>query len=180
MVILETQRLMLRPHTMDDLLPLHELLDDPEVWQYDPGFPRSIEERRDWLVYRMYELRMVGVGCFAVQLKSTNTLIGRCGLEAYLENEVSHDNVPYNTFEVELYYHFGRRYWGQGYASEAALAIVQHAFQDLKLRRLVTPGVHRDNVRSRGLMQRIGMNVTSSPHDENEVMGILNNPIFFP
>ncbi len=176
MAILETQRLVLRPHTMDDLLPLHQLLDHPDVWQFDPGFPRSIEERHDWLVYRTYELPMVGVGCFGVQLKKTKTLIGRCGLEVYLEDVVNHDDGPYNTFEVELYYHFGRDYWGQGYATEAALAVVQHAFQDLKLRRLVTPGVNHGNLRSIGLMRRIGMNVMPSPHDENAVMGILINP----
>jgi ribosomal-protein-alanine N-acetyltransferase len=176
MTLLETSRLLLRPLTLVDLEPLHALLNHPDVWQFDPGFARSLEERKEWLIYRIYELRMHSVGALAVVRQTDQRLIGQCGLEVYLEDLIKHEASPFSTWEVELFYHFGRDYWGQGYAVEAAQALIEDAFRRLKLKRIVTRGVRRENLRSIHVMERVGMRVFPDPFAPEEMMGVLENP----
>jgi ribosomal-protein-alanine N-acetyltransferase len=176
MTVLETPRLRLRPLTLDDLEPLHVLLNHPDVWQFDPGFARSLEVRKEWLTYRIYELKMQGVGALAVVRQTDQQLIGQCGLEVYLEELMQHEASPFSTWEVELFYHFGRAYWGQGYAVEAAHAVIAHAFRTLKLKRIVTRGVHRENLRSIRVLERVGMRIFPDTYAQEEMMGILENP----
>lgn len=170
MPMLETERLRLRPFVPADLERVHEQFDvHPDVWRYDPGYPPTLAQRQSWLMYRIQELRMQGVGCLAVELKKTSELIGCCGLEFAL-----HKGKTYSTPEIEIYYRLGRDYWGSGYASEAAQETLRHAFDDLRLPRVLAHS-SAENVGSHTVMRRIGMTIEPHPLNPEEVIGVVLN-----
>ena len=169
--MLTTDRLLLRPYTLDDLDAAVAVLEGhPDVWRYDPGHARTREQRADELRFRIAELKRKGVGCLAVVLRSEDRFIGYCGLQLYLW-----ERQPFSSPEVELFYKLGRDYWGQGYATEAARALVNHAFQALRLPRLVSWAL-AENERSVALLRRLGFEVQPAAEAPGEVVGILTNP----
>jgi len=88
-----------------------------------------------------------GYGLFSVFLKSENLLIGDCGLE-HMEVE--------GRQETELGYDFRSDHWNQGYATEAAGAVRDFAFNTLKLPALISL-VRKGNQSSRRVAEKIGM-----------------------
>jgi len=147
-VVLETERLVLRHLTMDDLDPLTALYADPEVRRYFPDGVRTYEETRAELawVIDVYYARY-GYGLWATVLKGDGAFIGRCGL---LPWEID------GRTEVEVAYLLGRPYWGLGLATEAAGAIADHAFATLPVERLICL-VDPANDASRKVTTKIGM-----------------------
>lgn len=133
----ETNRLILRRYTSDDLSDLYEYLSDEEVVKFEPYKPMSLEETKDNLNWRIGTDEMI-----AVELKETHKMIGNI----YLGKR------DFNS--LELGYVFNRRYWGKGYAKESCEAIIQRSFQN---------GVHRiyaecdpKNINSWKLLESIG------------------------
>jgi [ribosomal protein S5]-alanine N-acetyltransferase len=157
--ILETERLVLRRLTMDDLDALAALYRDPEVRRWFPDGTRTYEETREELawVIDVYYVRY-GYGLWATILKETGAFIGRCGL---LPWEIE------GRTEVEVAYLLDRTYWGRGLATEAARAIADHAFATLPVDRLiclVDPG----NEASRAVATRIGMTLLRDDYVDAE------------
>lgn len=74
-----------------------------------------------------------------------------------------------------MFYKLGRDYWGKGYATEAAQAVVRYAFEELRLSRIVSHA-NRDNHHSVALMRRVGMMIEDDPLYPSEVMGTLDHP----
>lgn len=148
--ILETERLILRRLTMEDVEPLYPMYSDPEVRQYFPDRTLTYEETRReiaWFVNHAYE--EIGFGLWATVDKATGNVIGRCGLLSW---EIEGRN------EIEVAYLLGKEHWGQGLATEAARGIVRYAFEQLNLSRLiclVDPG----NIASQNVAQKIGMSL---------------------
>lgn len=109
-VILETDRLLLREITQDDADDLLEIWADPEAMRF---FPKTLdrEEMSAWIERNLKRYEQYGHGPWAVILKSDRLFAGDCGL---VMQEVD------GTEELEVGYHFKRRYWGMGLATEAA------------------------------------------------------------
>lgn len=171
MRILETPRLRLRPFTMDDLDDAHAQFDlHPEVWKFDPGYPPSIDHRRRWLIYRIQEFQVHGFGSRAIELRATGRLIGACGLDLAL-----YDGKLFSTPVVELYYRLGHDFWGKGYATEAVQETIRHAFDDLRLERLLAHAA-QDNHASINLLERVGFRVMPDAHSPGEVRAELLSP----
>jgi RimJ/RimL family protein N-acetyltransferase len=134
-IICETERLILRPVTMEDAEFAYRTTSDPEVARFIGGV-RTL----DWHIQRTKEIvdhqQIHGFARWSVILKSTGEQIGRCG-PMFKEIE----GVP----EVELGYAFPRQHWGKGYATEAAKAVLEHCFRVAGQRRVVAiidPGNH--------------------------------------
>ena len=148
MVILSTERLVLRHLESDDLEPLYALYRDPEIRQYYPDGTRTLEETKreiDWFLRGHPE--NFDLGLWATIEKSTGAFLGRCGLLPWQIDGKS---------EVELAFLIKKERWREGLASEAARGIVRYAKAKLQLRRLiclVTPG----NAASVGVAIAIGM-----------------------
>jgi RimJ/RimL family protein N-acetyltransferase len=119
---LETERLRLRPLTLDDAEKLHQLCDvNPEVWKFDPGYAPSFDKRVELIERRIQQYQTYGFGCFAIERKPDLRLIGKGGLSPHeFENR---DRSITNEFEVM--YKLGRAYWGLGYATEASRSWVK-------------------------------------------------------
>jgi len=118
MDVLETERLIMRPFTPDDHEAAFQALEGhPDVWRYDPGRPRTREERRELINFRIVEYQRQGFGCLAVVLKESKLLIGYCGLQLYL-----FEGEEWSRPEVELFYKFGREHLGSGLRQRSGTA----------------------------------------------------------
>lgn len=143
--IVETRRLLLRRWNDDDAALVAPIYAKPDVMRFLPGGVWSAE-RTAHLVARMRELDVEqGFGFYPVVLKSDGNVIGHCGL-GRLEQ----------TAEIELAYVLDSQYWGHGYATEAARALLAYAFSTLHISRIVAVAFP-ENVRSIGVMQACGM-----------------------
>jgi len=196
---LETERLIIRPFTVDDLDDVHQLLD---VDLHDANFgsegATTRDERRKWLEWTVmnYEelakLYQPPYGDRAVTLKSTGQVIGACGyvpsfgpfgqLPAF-RSDVA-DSVAERLFvpEFGLFYAFSPAFQRQGYATEAAKALIDYAFGQLNLRRIVATTSY-DNAGSIGVMRKLGMQIERNPYADPpwfQVVGFLENRLIVP
>jgi RimJ/RimL family protein N-acetyltransferase len=145
---LVTERLVLRRWEESDLEPFASLNGDPETMRH---FPAPLPwEASDAMVHRIEEgFERDGLGHFAVELVATGQLAGAVGLSKVPPP------MPFAP-AVEVGWRLDRRYWGQGYATEAAQAVLRHAFCDKGFDEVVsfTAAV---NEPSRAVMERLGM-----------------------
>ena len=125
---LETKRLILRPMSSTDIDALHLIFTDPHVMASFGGELFSREQMQRWLQRNFDHQEEFGYGLFSVILKKTEMLIGDCGLE---QMDVSGLQV------AELGYDFRSDFWNQGYATEAACAVRDYAFDVLQLPHLI-------------------------------------------
>jgi len=132
---------------MDDLEPLTAMHLDPEVTRFI-GL-RTPEQTRNGLMEWIAAYRSLGFAKWAVVLRESGELIGRCGMTPEAYEGVSEP-------EPELGWTFARAHWGHGYATEAAIAALKHGFNNLQLHRIISlidPG----NLASERVAMRIGM-----------------------
>ncbi len=166
-VVLETERMLLRLLTPDDLDPLAALYADPEVRRFFPEGTLSRDETREELawVIDVYYARF-GYGLWATILKGSGAFIGRCGLLPWnvvprpggglALDGVEEDGPGPDGVEVEVAYLLAREHWGKGLATEAARAIVGYGFERLGVSRLICL-VDPANGASLRVAQKIGM-----------------------
>jgi RimJ/RimL family protein N-acetyltransferase len=178
---LETDRLVLRPFEISDLDAVYQqIYSDPDVCRFFCGSTRTREHTERWLYYQSYRGYHNEFGLLAVGIKESQELIGLCGLGEYVGHHLILESEPehrYYPVEVELTYAFGKQYWGKGYANEACRTVVDYAFRDLHLRRLVT-GCHPDNFRASRLQDRLGMRKERNLHPGYQRLeGILENDL---
>ena len=194
--VLETQRLIIRPFFMDDLDDIHRILDIElaEVnWGHDET--KAMDERRQWLQWtvmsyeQLAKLYQPPYGERAIVLKQTSHLIGAVGFVPCLapfeqlpslRSLQTGDSLRPFTTEFGLYYALSLSFQRQGYATEAARAMIDYAFNTLKLKRIVATTAY-DNAASIGVMRKLGMRVEKNPLSDPpwfQVVGILeNNPV---
>lgn len=141
---LDTERLRLRPATLDDLDAWHAISRDAEAAWY--GEPQSsLEDSRTSLEKRIDHQDRHGFSLWAVELKDTGAVVGVAGL-------VHLQDGP----EIEVGYRFLRNFWGSGYATEAARAALAFGFDELGLERIVAVTLP-DNRASRRVMEKCGL-----------------------
>lgn len=150
-MILETSRLYLRKLKQSDFHPLCKIMqDDYTMNAYEGAF--SDEEVQQWLDRQLSRYRKWGFGLWAVILKETEEMIGQCGLTMQ----------PWKDTQVlEIGYLFNREYWHKGYATEAASACKQYAFEKLNADEVCS--IIRDtNIASQNVAVRNGMKMTDT------------------
>lgn len=137
-VILETERLQFREHSLQYLDDFCAMEADPEVRRYVGGHPRTREAAEE--KYRTFVTRPAnGFGLWATIYKPENRFIGYCGIGR----------------PCSLGYYLARPYWGRGLGIEAARAFVNFGFDVLDLPR-ITAAVERGNDRSARLLDKLG------------------------
>jgi RimJ/RimL family protein N-acetyltransferase len=150
-----TSRLVLRQWIEADRMPFAALNDDPLVMAHFPAVLTRVES--DTLMDRCaYQLRRNGHGLWAVQIRASSEFIGFVGL-AVPSWEAAFTPC------TEIGWRLARSAWGQGYASEAADAVLATAFDHLGLDEVVS-FTTTDNLPSQHVMQRIGM--TRDPSED--------------
>ncbi len=145
-VILETERLVLRTLEQDDFEEVCKLLQDPVVmYAYEGAF--SDQEVQAWLDKMFWRYENDGFALWAVIEKSSGELIGQCGITY---QEYNGGWVP------EVGYLFRKEFWHKGFATEAAMACKEYAFQVLNFDEVYS--IIRDsNVASQNVARRNGM-----------------------
>lgn len=157
-LVFETERLLIRPFTLDDIEPSYIMNLDAEVSKYtaDGGVVsrEELERRITENVFGDYEKH--GYGRLAVELKSEGKFIGFTGLK-YLED----------IDEVDLGYRFMKQYWGKGIATESAKAVIKFGFEELKLERIVA-SVLPDNVGSINVLEKLNFKYEKDVIEDNQ------------
>ena len=146
---IETKRLVLREFDKGDFLSVHSYASDPEVSKYQPWGPNSEADTKTFLEESIkYQLDNPRYSYeIAVVRKEDKKLIGACSI--YVSS-------PKNR-EGWIGYCYNQEYWGNGYASEAAEAIIEFGFEYLKLHRIFAT-CDPNNIGSAKVLEKIGMN----------------------
>jgi len=150
---LETERLILRPWSLDDIDALHQIWTDPQVRRYlwdDEVIPR--ERAAAAVEAGVAEASQNGVGLWCALRKPAGALAGFCGFR-YI------DDSP----DIELLYGLLPDYWGLGLATEAARAALEYGFDAARFTRIYarTDVPNRASVR---VMERLGMEFEKETH----------------
>lgn len=142
---LETERLILRQFCDRDLDAYVEMAGDPEVMRYLGSGPMNRSEawRNMAMILGHWQLR--GFGFWAVEEKRTGAMVGRVGCWR-----------PEGWPGLEVGWALRRSSWGNGYATEAAGASLDFAFNELQERHVISM-IHGDNLASKRVARRLGM-----------------------
>lgn len=145
-MILETKRLYLRKLTQEDYQDLAEILQNSKVmYAYEHHFTDN--EVQIWLDRQIQRYKQYHFGLWAVILKKENKFIGQAGLTMQ----------PYKNKEVlEIGYLLKEEYWHKGYATEAAEACKEYAFNSLGAKKVYSI-IKGDNISSIAVAKRLGM-----------------------
>ena len=143
----ETPRLYMRLMELSDLGDLLRIFGDAKVMAAFDTVPFNHKQMEHWIERNLAHQDTHGYGLFSVVLKSNETLIGDCGLE-HMETG--------GELETELGYDFRSDYWNQGFATEAALAVRDYAFNVLSLPSLISL-IRVGNEASKRVSEKIGM-----------------------
>jgi RimJ/RimL family protein N-acetyltransferase len=147
-IVLETERLRLRRWKQTDREPFAWMNADPRVMEFFPGVLSRSES--DALADRIEaHFSKHGFTMFAAELREPEEFMGFTGLA------VPPFEAPFTPC-VEIGWRLAAKYWGRGLATEAARALLHHAFETLRMSEIVSFTVPA-NVRSRRVMEKIGM-----------------------
>jgi RimJ/RimL family protein N-acetyltransferase len=148
MPILETERLVLRSFRANDVDAMVQLFANPDFMRFSLGVYTERRKTVDF-IDKVTGWDRAGIpSLFAVIPRGDNTIVGYCGFH-------NHPEIP---GEVEIGYRLHPDYWNRGLITEAARAVRNHAFADLKLPRVISL-VHPENIPSRRVAEKNGMEV---------------------
>jgi len=148
-ILFDTPRLIFREFNETDAHLVYELNSDPQVTKYlhEPIVSEELaKEVLHSIILPQYKEN--NYGRWAVYLKNSKEFIGWCGLKKRSEREFP-----------DLGYRFMTRYWGNGYATEAALQTLEYGFKLLQLKGIFA-AAHIDNVASWKILEKCGMEFT--------------------
>ncbi|HEX6655211.1 MAG TPA: GNAT family N-acetyltransferase [Candidatus Limnocylindria bacterium] len=142
---LQTQRLTLRAFAVADVEPMHRLMQDPEVMQF-VGDRRVPAEQDSWRAVAGWlgHWALRGYGQWAIEERASGELVGRAGV-------INPQGWP----GAEVGYLLGKRWWGRGYATEAAQAALDWAFSERDFERLLSL-IDPQNAASIRVAERLG------------------------
>jgi ribosomal-protein-alanine N-acetyltransferase len=163
-----TERLKLREFTQDDFQAVHEYASDPETVRYMPFGPNTKEETREFInrnLKRQQEQPRTEYG-LGIVLKREDRLIGACGIHGVTEMQAS------------IGYILNRGYWGHGYATEAAKALVDHLFDELSVHR-VYASCDPENHASIRVLEKVGMSLEGRLRENMIIHGEYRDSLVF-
>jgi len=145
--ILETERLILRPLQISDAARVKALAGASEIYRTTLNIPHPYEEgmAEKWIAPHASRFYQGDAVDLAVTLKTDGILIGAIGLDATLRHQ-----------PAELGYWIGVPYWGNGYCTEAAIAIIRYGFDVMNYHKITC--MHMEcNPASGRVMEKAGM-----------------------
>ncbi len=144
---LVTDRLLLRPFTMADARRVQRMAGDRAIASVTLNIPHPYEDglAEDWIGSHPEKHQSGESAVFAITLKDRRLLIGAIGLTF---------NDRFN--RAEMGYWIGVEFWGQGYCTEAARAVLRYAFEERGLEKVTATHLARNPASGR-VMQKIGM-----------------------
>jgi RimJ/RimL family protein N-acetyltransferase len=165
---LNTERLKLREITQQDFKEVHEYASDLETVKYMPFGPNTEEETREFIsrnLKRQQEEPRTDYG-FGIILKHENRFIGACGIHAVTKVQAS------------IGYILNQKYWGHGYATEAAKALVDFLFSKLGVHR-VYASCDPENHASIRVLEKLGMSLEGRLRENMNIRGEYRDSLIF-
>lgn len=165
---LNTERLKLRELSQDDFQAIHKYAGDLEAVKYTPFGPNTEEETQEFINRALKQQREQPRTDYplGIVLKHEDKLIGACGIHDVTEVQAS------------IGYILNRRYWGNGYATEAAKALIDHLFNEL--------GVHRvyatcdpENHASINVLEKVGMSLEGRLRENTIIRGKYRDSLIY-
>ena len=156
-LVIETERMLLRPPSLDDADGLLAVYSDPEVVRFIGGEPAEREDVEAGIRTWLERWRVDGLSQLAAIRREDGRVLGCISLHAWdpatwtigTRAEIG------DSAEVELGWKLARDVWGRGYATEGAQAALEWALRELRPRRLISL-IHPENVRSLRVAERLG------------------------
>jgi RimJ/RimL family protein N-acetyltransferase len=144
---LTTERLLLRPFSMDDAPAVKDLAGEYEIAATTANIPHPYEDgmAEAWIGTHQEAFEKGEAVSFAIALRSGGQLLGAIGLGINQANSLA-----------EMGYWIGKPYWNRGYCTEAAGAVLEYAFSELGLNRVQARHMTKNPASGR-VMQKIGM-----------------------
>ena len=141
---IETERLAIRSFRKSDIPEYAAIVADSKVTKYlGDGSPHSYEQATVYILDCISSEAEEGLARYAVILKETRELIGFCGFKKASDY-------------IDMGWRYARRVWGNGYATEAAVAVLDYGINTLKLSGIVAESTV-ENIGSVRVIERIGM-----------------------
>ncbi len=163
-----TERLKLREIAQDDFQAVHEYASDPETVRYMPFGPNTMEETREFIernLKRQQEDPRTEYG-LGIILKREDRLIGACGMHGVTDIQAS------------IGYILNRGYWGNGYATEAARALVEYLFDERGVHR-VYASCDPENHASVRVLEKVGMSLEGRLRENMVIHGEYRDSLIF-
>lgn len=159
MTCFETDRLQVRHFTLGDLDDLTAISSDAVAMQYmDDGEPLSREECEGWIKVCENKYKDRGYGTSAIIEKTSGKFVGFCGV-------IRTPDTDYD----EIIYALNQPFWGKGYATEVAKAMLAYVFGISQLDEIYAT-IHADNLVSQKMMPKLGMTfVEDRPEDDGSI-----------
>jgi RimJ/RimL family protein N-acetyltransferase len=149
--VIETERLLLRKPRLGDAPDLAVAYADPEVVRYiGDGSTATLAEVEEGIAQWLERWAGWGLSLFSLERREDGRVLGRVGFLLW-----DPETWQVGGDEVELGWLLAREHWGQGYATEAALALRDWAFADRGLTRLISL-INPTNLASIRVAERIG------------------------
>lgn len=157
--VLSTNRLLLTPRSIEELDDCLAMDRDPLVTQYVPGPWSDPNEHRSFVLSRMSRRYPSGLGYWSVRGIDGGEFLGWILL------------IPYEAFtgEIEIGWRFTRSSWGRGCATEAAAAVLEHAFNGAHVSAVVAD-INPLNRASIRVAEKIGLRYIGERTVDGELM----------
>lgn len=161
-MILKTKRLLLREVSEDDVQAIYAYQSDPRYLRFYPATTRSWEDSQEFVarLIAWQQERPRSKFQLGIVLAAEDRLIGNCGIR----------KPAASASEAELGYEISPDYWGHGYATEAAQAMLDLAFHHLHLERVYASCV-AENSASAHVLEKLGMRQERRLHKQQWMKG---------
>lgn len=159
--IIETKRLLLRELNISDAEHFFKLNANPEVLKYTGDKPFKSLSEAELFLKNYSDYKINGFGRWAVISKESNEFLGWCGLKLNEENQ------------IDLGFRFFQKYWGKGYATEAAGAALEFGFNNLKMNNIIGRASAK-NKASVNVLEKLGMSFWKSDSCEG-----IETPVYY-
>ena len=143
-----TERLILREIRKSDWKDVHEYAVDPDVYKFMPWGPNTIEDTKNYIQRAINSRQEVPRTNFelAIILKATQKRIGGCGITV----------SDAGNQQGWIGYCLNKKYWRQGYVTEASIKLLEFGFEQLNLHRIYAT-CDTKNIASARVLEKIGM-----------------------
>ncbi|MFN3968366.1 GNAT family N-acetyltransferase [Flavobacterium sp.] len=164
-LILETNRLILRPLELTDAEAMFDMDKNPEVHKYLWQTPvQQIDEVIKVIEYVRGQYERNNIGRFATIVKETGEFIGWTGIK-FVDDHVENGNTNFYDYGYRL----NEKFWNKGYATEASKAWLDYGFNQMKIDKM-NAYTHSENGASNHILQKVGLKFMEEYPDKDGVI----------
>lgn len=164
-LVLETERLILRPLELSDAEAMFEMDNNPEVHKYLWQTPtQTIDETIKVIEYVNRQYAENNIGRFATIVKETGEFIGWTGIKFVNDHEENG-----NTNFYDYGYRLNEKFWNKGYATEASVMWLDYGFNKMNIDKM-NAYTHAQNGASNHVLQKVGMKFMEDYPDKDGVI----------